>query len=142
MVTVTSIPVATASATVNQLLVQLKEPLCQAYNTAASIQPQSSVTFTAGTATTQAVTVGAATTYSSILPITVTGSIVYLPKGSCRAVTKLFTETFSVAFTGLAAAPTNFTIATGIETTEPYNIKSCNRAYGYNINTAITVTAA
>lgn len=106
------------------------------------IQPQSSVTFTPGIATTKAITSGTTTTYSTILPILVTGSIVYQPKGTCRAVTKLFNETFSVAFTGLTTAPTNFTITEGIQTKYPSNIKCCNRAYEYDINTAITITAA
>lgn len=78
------------------------------------IQPQTSVTFTPGIATTRAITVDGTTTYSSILPILVTGSIVYQQKGTCRAVTKLFNETFSVAFTELTTAPTNFTITEGI----------------------------
>lgn len=142
MITVTPISVASPSASSNSLLVQVKESLCQAFNVISSIQPQSNITFTAGTATTEAVTSGSTTTYRSILPITVTGSIVYQPKGTCRTVTKLFTETFSVAFGGLSSAPTNFTITTGIQTREPANIKCCNRAYGYIINTAITITAS
>lgn len=142
MVTVTSIPVATASNTVNQLLVELREPLCQAMSASSMIQPQTSVTFTPGIATTRAITVDGTTTYSSILPILVTGSIVYQQKGTCRAVTKLFNETFSVAFTELTTAPTNFTITEGIQTKYPSNIKCCNRAYEYDINTAITITAA
>lgn len=142
MITVTPIPAASASATTNQLLVQLTEQLCQPFNIASSIQPQSSVTFTAGTATTETVTVGSTTTYRSILPITVTGSIVYIPKGTCRAVTKLFTEKMTVAFVGLSTAPTTFTITQLMQTKEPANVKCCNRAYAYNINTAISITAA
>lgn len=133
---------ATASVSSISLLVQLKENLCQAFNTNSSVQPQSSVTFTAGTATTQAVPSGGTTVYNAMLPITATISITYQPKGQCRAVTRLFTETFTVAFSGLTTSPTAFNIAVGQQTKEASNIKCCGRAYGYTINTAINVTAA
>lgn len=142
MITITPIPMGTASVSSLSLLVQVKESLCQAFGANSKIQPQSSITFNAGTATTQAVVVGGATVYNAMLPITVVGSITYLPKGSCRAVTKLFTETFTVAFSGLTTSPTTFTVNVGQQTKEPTNIKCCNRAYGYTINTAINITAA
>lgn len=142
MITITSIPLGTASVSSMSLLVQLKENLCQAYSTNSSTQPQSDITFKAGTATTQAVTVGDTTVYNTMLPIIVTGTITYLPKGTCRVVTKLFTETFTVAFSGLTTSPTTFTINVGQQTKEPSNIKCCGRAYGYTINTAINITAA
>lgn len=56
--------------------------------------------------------------------------------------TKLFAEQITVGFTGLTTSPTAFSVTTNMETTGPANIKSNNRAYGYNINTAITVTAS
>lgn len=142
MVTVTSIPAASASASRNLLLVQLKEALCQAMSTNSLIKPQVSLTFTTGTATTRTVPGTSASTYDAIVPIIVSGSIVYQPKGSCRAVTKLFNETFSVAFVGLSTAPTTFTIEQGLQNMYPDNIKCCGRAYAYDINTAISITAA
>lgn len=142
MITITPIPMATASASSISLLVQLKENLCQAYNINSSIQPQSSITFTAGKATTEPFPAGGTNVYNTMLPITVTGTITYVPKGTCRAVTKLFTETFTVAFSGLTTSPTTFNIAVGQQTKEPANVKCCGRAYGYTINTAINVTAA
>lgn len=142
MVTVTTIPAASASATRNLLLVQLREALCQAMSLNSMIKPQVNVTFTAGTATTRTVPGTSASTYDAIVPIIVSGSIVYQPKGSCRAVTKLFNEIFSVAFVGLSTAPTTFTIETGLQEMYPSNVKGCNRAYEYDINTAISITAA
>ena len=141
MITIVPIPSATASATTEQLLVQLTEGLCQAYSTSATIQPQSSVSFIVGTPTIEPVTVGDDTTYSAMLPIDVIGQITYIPRGKQRAITKLFAETFTVGFTGLAAAPTAFNLTTGMQTKGPANVKNCNRAYGYNINTALTITA-
>lgn len=142
MITIIPIPMGTASVSSISLLVQLKENLCQAYNINSSIQPQSNITFTAGTATIQPYPTGGATVYNAMLPITVTGTITYIPKGTCRTVTKLFTETFTVAFSGLPTSPTSFNIAVGQQTKEPANIKCCGRAYGYNINTSINITAA
>lgn len=142
MITVTSIPVASASASSNSLLVQLKEALCQAMSLNTAILPQVNVTFTPGTATTRTVAGTSASTYDAIVPITVSGSITYQSKGRCCAVTKLFSETFSVAFVGLSTAPTRFTITQGLQTVYPNNIKCCNRAYEYDINTAVTITAA
>lgn len=141
MITILPIPSATASATTQRLLVQVNEVLCQAYSTSSSIQPQFSITFTPGTATIRNVA-GTTTTYDAIVPIVAKINITYVPKGKCKAITKLFTEIFNVGFTGLATSPTSFTITTGIQTSGASNIKSCNRAYGYNINTAITITAA
>lgn len=141
MITILPIPVATPAADQQQLLVQLKEALCQAYCTSSGIRPTFNVTFTPGIATTRTVS-GTTTTYDVILPITVTGTITYRPKNCCNAVTRMFTETFNIGFTGLTTAPTTFTITTGLQTSSASNIKSCNRAYGYDINTAITVTAA
>lgn len=142
MITITPIPMGTASVSSISFLVQLKENLCQAYNINSSVQPQSNVTFTAGKATIQPFPTGGATVYNAMVPITATGTITYVPKGTCRAVTKLFTETFTVAFSGLTTSPTSFNIAIGQQTKEPANIKCCGRAYGYTINTAINVTAA
>lgn len=142
MITVTTIPVATASASTNRLLVELREALCQAMSINSLIQPQVSLTFTPGTATTRTVPGTSASTYDAILPIVVSGTIVYQPKGMCRAVTKMFSETFSVAFVGLATSPTTFTITQGLQTMYPNKIKCCNRAYEYDINTAISIVAA
>lgn len=142
MVTVTSIPAATASASRNLLLVQLREALCQAMSLNSTIQPQVNLTFTTGTPTTRAVPGTTASTYDAIVPVIVSGSIVYQPKGTCRTVTKLFNETFSVAFVGLTTAPTTFTVDTGLQNRYPSNIKCCGRAYEYDINTAISITAA
>lgn len=142
MVTVTSIPAASASASTNLLLVQLREALCQAMSLNSTIQPQVSVTFTPGVATTRTVAGTSSSTYDAIVPITVSGSIVYQPKGTCRAVTKLFNETFSVAFVGLSTSPTTFTITQGLQTKYPGNVKCRNRAYEYDINTAISIVAS
>lgn len=142
MVTIVPIPSATASASSEQLLVQVTEGLCQAYSTSATIQPQSSLSFVVGTPSTESVTSGTTTTYNAIVPIDIIGQITYQAKNSTRVINKLFAETFTVGFTGLTAAPTTFTVTTGMQTTSPYNVKSCNRAYGYTINTAITITAA
>ena len=106
------------------------------------IKPQVNMTFTAGTATTRTVPGSTASTYDAIVPIIVSGSITYKAKGSCRAVTKLFSETFSVAFVGLSTSPTTFTITQGLQTMYPDNIKCCNRAFEYDINTAISITAS
>lgn len=142
MITITPIPSASASASSEQLLIQLNEGLCQAYSTSATVQPQSSISFIVGDAKIETVKGTSSNTYNAMVPIDVIGQITYLPKGKCKAITKLFAETFTVGFTGLTTAPTTFTITTGMQTTGPYNVKSCNRAYGYNINTAITITAS
>ena len=142
MVTITSIPSATAAAGTQQQLVQLVEPLCKPFNDSSTIQPISSVTFTVGAVQVEPVTSGSTTTYSAIVPINVTGYITYRPYGKCGTVTKLFAEKFTVAFTGLTASPTTFTITTGMQTKGSANVKSCNKAYAYNINTAVTITAA
>lgn len=142
MVVITPIPSATASATSQQLLVQLTEGLCQAYSTSSVIQPNHTISFTIGKPTVKTVVGATANTYNAIVPITISGSITYLPKRGCRALTKLFAEQITVGFTGLTTSPTAFSVTTNMETTGSANIKSNNRAYGYNINTAITVTAS
>lgn len=142
MITIVPIPVGTPSASSVSLLVQLKQNLCKAYNTSSSIQPQSNVAFTAGQATIQPVTVGGTTTYDAMLPITATYTITYVPKGCCSAVTRLFAETFTVAFSGLTTSPTAFNITVGQQTKELSAIKRCGKTYGYTINTAINITAA
>lgn len=142
MVTITSILSATAAANTQQQLVQLVEQLCKPYNSSSTIQPVSSVTFTVGAVTVEPVTSGETTTYSAIVPINVTGYITYTPYGKCNSITKLFAEKFTVAFTGLTANPTTFTITTGMQTKGSANVKRCNKAYAYNINTAVTITAA
>ena len=139
MVVITPIPSATASPTSQQLLVQLTEGLCQAYSTSSVIQPNHTISFTIGKPTVKTVVGATANTYNAIVPITISGSITYLPKRGCRALTKLFAEQITV---GLTTSPTAFSVTTNMETTGPANIKSNNRAYGYNINTAITVTAS
>ena len=139
MITLLPIQVGEAAVDNQQLLVQLTEALCQAYSTSSSIQPQYQVTFTPGIVTTEQNSSGTSTTYDAILPITITWSITYVPKNGCRAITKLFTETFTVGFTDLTTAPTSFAITTGMQTSGAANVKSCNKAYGYNINTAITI---
>lgn len=144
MVTITPMSTVPAVEGTENLLVQLTEGLCQAYSTSATIQPSHVVNFSIGAATIEPVTDGDTTTYSAIVPVTVTGQITYVPKGCCpcKSVTRLFAESFTVGFTGLTAAPTTFNVTTGMSTSGPANVKSCNRAYGYNINTAITITAA
>lgn len=100
------------------------------------------MTFTPGTATTRTVPGTSASTYDAIVPITVSGTITYQPKGRCYAVTKMFSEIFTVAFVGLSSSPTRFTITQGLQTQYPSNIRCCNKAYEYDINTAVTITAA
>jgi len=144
MITITPISTNPTTEGSEEMLVSLTEGLCQAYSTSATIQPSYVVNFTPGTATIEQVTVGTTTTYNAIVPITARGSITYLPKGNCpcNSVTKLFAETFNVGFTGLTTAPTAFTITTEMQTSGAANVKCCNRAYGYNINTAILITAS
>lgn len=123
-------PIAIA-ATSQQYDVRVVENLCQGYCVNNTIQPQSTIKFSAG----DPVVVNG----TAFVTITATGSIVYQPKNSCRTATKLFSESFQVAFVGTGTPRIALTV--GSQTNEADNVKCCNRAYGWAMSTNLTIAA-
>lgn len=123
-------PIAIA-ATSQQYAVRVVENLCQAFCLTDSVQPQGNVTYSVGN-----IEVVNGTAY---VTIEANGSIVYKPKDSCCARTKLFNESFVVAFVGTGTPTITLTQVAGPQASE--NVKCCNRAYGWSIVANLTITA-
>lgn len=123
-------PIAIA-ATSQQYAVRLVENLCQAFCLTDSVQPLGNVAYSVGS-----VNVVNGTAY---VTIEANGSVVYKPKDSCCARTKLFNESFVVAFVGTGTPTIALTQVAGPQAAE--NVKCCSRAYGWSISTNLTITA-
>lgn len=123
-------PIAIA-ATTQQYAATVVENLCQAFCLTDSVQPQGNVTYSVS-----GIEVVNGTAY---VTIDANGSVVYQPKGACCARTKLFNESFVVAFVGTGTPTITLTQVAGPQS--PENVKCCNRAYGWSISTNLTITA-
>lgn len=79
------------------------------------------------------------------IPITALVTLVTVDKrhggccGSCTTSTQMFAETFTVAFQGQTALPTNIEVESVGHITEGSDLK-CGKAYSYCYNDSITIT--
>jgi hypothetical protein len=132
MITITTVPAAAASAVTQRLAVRigvgLNKPYC-----VGSVEPVGNVSFGVGRVR---VVDGVA-----IATITARGTVVFQPSGSCKGgEVKPFAEHFTVAF--VATGTNTITVAAGDDVVgDPYNVRCC-KAYGYAMNTTITVSIA
>lgn len=133
MISTRIVPTGTASATTQQLLVEVTESVCRPYCVLSNIQPTATVSFTKGTVTT--------INGLAVVPVTATVNVVTPnPSGCGCAHTQLFAETFDVAFTATDA--NTITLTQGADTIVlPANVK-CNKAYGVNLTTSLSITIA
>ena len=132
MITTTVIPVGTASATSQTLVVEALESVCKSY-CVLGVVPEATMSFAAGTPK----TVG---TYV-IVPIRVTTTIFTAQNGNCgQARTQVFTESFDVGFTATTA--NTITLAPETSTVvEPASLTCC-KARGVKVSTALTISIA
>lgn len=127
-------PVGLAAAPVaNQLAihVNLRKKLCQPYCIDSSIQPFSSVEYTAGTPVLNGTTV--------FVPITARATIT-IPGCGCYSKPQLLTEQFYVAFQGQTALPTATPVIEAVGRVENGADVRCGCAYSYSINDSLTIT--
>lgn len=132
MINVTPISIA---ATAQSYAAELTERLCQPFCVNASIQPIVDVNYT----------IDEQTLVGTILYVTVKaqGSVEYVPKCgcACNPRSKIFTEYFTVAFTGATAATTaTITQVAGI--VKPAYVNCYNVACGISAINTVTITVA
>lgn len=132
MITTTVIPVATASATSQTLVVEVLERACKSYCSLGTT-PEATINFVAGTPK----IVGAYV----IVPIKTTTTIFTTQNDACgRASTQVITESFDVGFTATTA--NTITLEPGGSViVEPANIVCC-KARGVKASTTLTITIA
>lgn len=123
------IPVATA--TTQELLVEITESVCRAY-CVGGVQPFASVSFEAGTAS--------LVNGNAVVPI-VARVTVMTPTDACGcAKTQVFTERFNLAFE--ATGTNTVTLAQGTDTiVDPAYVRCC-KARGVRLTTTLTATIA
>lgn len=132
MINVTPISIAAAA---QSYAAELTEKLCQPYCVNASIQPVVDVTYTIDdtslVGTTLYVTVKAQDTVN------------YVPKCGhpCNPKSKIFTEYFTVAFTGATAA-TTATLVQAAGIVKPAYVNCFNVACGISALNTVTITVA
>lgn len=132
MINVTPISIAAAA---QSYAAELTEKLCQPYCVNASIQPVVDVTYT----------IDDTSLVGTILYVTVKaqGTVNYVPKCGhpCNPKSKIFTEYFTVAFTGATAAITATLVqAAGI--VKPAYVNCFNVACGISALNTVTITVA
>lgn len=132
MITTTVIPVGTASATSQTLVVEAIENVCKPY-CSLGVTPEATMSFAVGTPK----VVG---TYV-IVPIRVTTTIFTSQNNKCgRASTQVITESFDVGFTATTA--NTVTLTPGDATlVEPTNLTCC-KARGVKVSTTLGITIA
>ena len=123
-------PIAIA-ATSQQYAVKVTENLCQAFCLTNNVQPQAQVNYSVASINVQGGT--------AFVTINATGNVMYQPQGSCCTKTKLFNESFVVAFVGEGTPTIALTTAGEVQAAE--NVKCCNRAYGWSITSNLTIAA-
>lgn len=132
MINVTPISIA---ATAQSYAAELTEKLCQPFCVNASIQPIVDVNYT----------IDEQTLVGTTLYVTVKaqGSVEYVPKCgcACNPRSKIFTEYFTVAFTGATAA-TNATITQVAGIVKPAYVNCYNVACGFSAINTVTITVA
>lgn len=132
MINVTPISIA---ATAQSYAAELTEKLCQQYCVNASIQPVVDVVYS----------IDEQSLVGTTLYVTVKaqGTVEYVPKcgSACNPKSKIFTEYFTIAFTGATAATTaTITQAAGI--VKPAYVNCYNVACGISAINTVTVTVA
>lgn len=132
MINVTPISIAAAA---QSYAAELTEKLCQPYCVNASIQPVVDVTYT----------IDDTSLVGTTLYVTVKaqGTVNYVPKCGhpCNPKSKIFTEYFTVAFTGATAATTATLVQTaGI--VKPAYVNCFNVACGISALNTVTITVA
>ena len=132
MINVTPISIAAAA---QSYAVELTEKLCQQYCVNASIQPVVDVTYT----------IDDTSLVGTTLYVTVKaqGSVNYVPKCGhpCNPKSKIFTEYFTVAFTGATAA-TTATLVQAAGIVKPAYVNCFNVACGISALNTVTITVA
>lgn len=132
MITTTVIPIGTASATSQTLVVEATESVCKSY-CSLGVTPEATMSFAVGTPK----VIG---TYI-IVPIKVTTTIFTSQNNKCGcANTQVITESFDVGFTATTA---NTVTLTQGDTTlvEPTNLTCC-KAKGVKVSTTLNITIA
>ena len=132
MINVTPISIAAAA---QSYAAELTEKLCQPYCVNASIQPVVDVTYT----------IDDTSLVGTILYVTVKaqGTVNYVPKCGhpCNPKSKIFTEYFTVAFTGATAA-TTATLVQAAGIVKPAYVNCFNVACGISALNTVTITVA
>ena len=132
MINVTPISIAAAA---QSYAAELTEKLCQPYCVNASIQPVVDVTYT----------IDDTSLVGTTLYVTVKaqGTVNYVPKCGhpCNPKSKIFTEYFTVAFTGATAA-TTATLVQAAGIVKPAYVNCFNVACGISALNTITITVA
>ena len=132
MINVTPISIAAAA---QSYAAELTEKLCQPYCVNASIQPVVDVTYT----------IDDTSLVGTTLYVTVKaqGTVNYVPKCGhpCNPKSKIFTEYFSVAFTGATAA-TTATLVQAAGIVKPAYVNCFNVACGISALNTVTITVA
>ena len=132
MINVTPISIAAAA---QSYAVDLTEKLCQQYCVNASIQPVVDVTYT----------IDDTSLVGTTLYVTVKaqGTVNYVPKCGhpCNPKSKIFTEYFTVAFTGATAA-TTATLVQAAGIVKPAYVNCFNVACGISALNTVTITVA
>lgn len=132
MINVTPISIAAAA---QSYAAELTEKLCQPFCVNASIQPVVDVTYT----------IDETSLVGTTLYVTVKaqGTVEYVPRCGhpCNPKSKIFTEYFTVAFTGTTAA-TTATIAQAAGIVRPAYVNCYNVACGITALNTVTITVA
>lgn len=132
MINVTPISIAAAA---QSYAAELTEKLCQPFCVNASIQPVVDVTYT----------IDDTSLVGTTLYVTVKaqGTVEYVPRCGhpCNPKSKIFTEYFTVAFTGATAA-TTATIAQAAGIVRPAYVNCYNVACGITALNTVTITVA
>ena len=132
MINVTPISIAAAA---QSYAAELTEKLCQPYCVNASIQPVVDVTYT----------IDDTSLVGTTLYVTVKaqGTVIYVPKCGhpCNPKSKIFTEYFTVAFTGATAA-TTATLVQAAGIVKPAYVNCFNVACGISALNTVTSTVA
>ena len=123
------------TATSQSYAVDVTERLCKPYCVNADIQPIVQVNYT----------IGDSTLVGTTLYVTVKaqGEVTYVPKcgNTCCPNTKVFTENFTIAFTGATSA-TTATIAQTAGTVQPAFVNCYGVACGISALNVVTITIA
>jgi hypothetical protein len=127
-------PISIAAAA-QSYAAELTEKLCQPYCVNASIQPVVDVTYT----------IDDTSLVGTTLYVTVKaqGTVNYVPKCGhpCNPKSKIFTEYFTVAFTGATAA-TTATLVQAAGIVKPAYVNCFNVACGISALNTVTITVA
>lgn len=132
MINVTPISIAAAA---QSYAAELTEKLCQPYCVNASIQPVVDVTYTIDDTSLVVTTL--------YVTVKAQGTVDYVPRcGSpCNPKSKIFTEYFTVAFTGATAA-TTATLVQAAGIVKPAYVNCFNVACGISALNTVTITVA